>query len=67
MVLKLRSRESGREYDCLVQSVNLNSEGYWALRYAIGTMGRLGYLCYIEEYVYDNVEFNRKYEVIDHD
>lgn len=39
MIMKLRSKIDGKKYDCFVQSVDLNMNGRWVLRYAIGIMG----------------------------
>lgn len=39
MIMKL----DGKKYDCFVQSVDLNMNGRWVLRYAIGIMGREGH------------------------
>ena len=62
--MKLRSKIDGKKYDCFVQSVDLNMNSRWVLRYAIGIMGRESHLSCLRECIYNNDEFNRKYEVV---
>lgn len=64
MIMKLCSKIDGKKYDCFAQSVDLNMNGRWVLRYAIGIMGREGHLFILRECIYNNDDFNRKYEVI---
>lgn len=65
MVLKLQSKENGRKYDCFAQSVDVNRNGKYKLRYAIGHLQSDGLLgansCFC---IYDNEEFNRRFTVI---
>ena len=60
--IKIKDRKTGKIYDCLAQIVDINFNGKYSLRYNIGING------YNEwnfiHAIYDNDEFNKKYEVI---
>ena len=59
--MRVRRRDTGEEYDCFPQAVDLNFNGRYVLRYNIGINGYSEWsnICC----VYDNDEFNERYEV----
>ena len=60
--IKVRDKKTGKIYDCFPQIVDVNFNNNYSLRYNIGING------YNEwnfiHAIYDNDEFNKKYEVI---
>lgn len=60
--MKVREIETGRTYDCLVESVELNFDGKYYLRYVIGIENFQGF--HMTECVYTNEIFNERFEVI---
>ena len=60
--IKIKDRKTGKIYDCFPQMVDINFNSEYSLRYNIGING------YNEwnfiHAIYDNDEFNKKYEVI---
>lgn len=62
--LKIRDRKTGDIYSCIPQIVDLNLNGKYELRYNIGINGynEWSNICC----VYDNEEFNSRYEVIEY-
>lgn len=60
--MKVRDRETGKTYDCFLQSVDLNFNGKYIMRYNIGINGYTEWhnVCCI----YSNEDFNNEYEVI---
>lgn len=62
MRLIVKDRETNETYDALVQSVDLNFNGKYILRYVIGIQGHNEF--HFLHCVYDNDDFNKRYEVI---
>ena len=60
--MKVRNKETGRRFDCFLQSVDLNFNGRYVMRYNIGINGYNEWT-FIEA-IYDNGTFNKRYEVI---
>lgn len=63
--MKIRDRMTGKIYDCFPQSVDLNYDGRYVMRYNIGvnSLSCWTNVCC----VYDNDEFNANYEVVNND
>ena len=63
IIFSVKRKDSGKVYDCFAQMVDLNFNGRYVLRYNIGRNtyhdGFINEFC-----VYDNDEFNEKYEVV---
>ena len=60
--IKIKDRKTGKIYDCFPQIVDINFDGNYSLRYNIGINGYNEW-SFIHA-IYDNDEFNKKYEVI---
>lgn len=60
--LTVRNRQTGRTYTAYTQSVDINFNGKYSLRYVIGIQGYTEFS--FVEAIYDNDEFNERYEVI---
>ena len=60
--MKVRERKTGRTYTAYVQSVDVNFNGNYTMRYIIGIQGYTEF-SFIEA-IYTNEEFNERYEVI---
>lgn len=60
--MEVKDRKTGKIYDCFVQSVDLNNNGKYFMRYNIGINGYNEWT-FIHA-IYDNDEFNAMYEVI---
>ena len=60
--IKIKDRKTGKIYDCFAQIVDINFNGKYSLRYNIGINGYNEW-SFIHA-IYDNDEFNKKYEVI---
>lgn len=60
--MKVRDRKTGRTYTAFVQSVDLNFNGRYVMRYVIGIQGYTEFT-FIHA-IYGNDEFNEMYEVI---
>lgn len=58
----VKDRKTGAKYDAFVQSVDVNFNGRYVLRYIIGIEGYNEFT--FLDAIYDNDEFNEKYEVI---
>lgn len=58
----IKDKRTGKKYECFTQSVDLNYDGKFVLRYNIGINGYTEWtnICCI----YDNNEFNANYEVL---
>ena len=58
----IKDRRTGKKYECFTQSVDLNYDGKFVLRYNIGINGYTEWtnICCI----YDNNTFNANYEVL---
>lgn len=54
--------KTGKVYQCVAQMIDLNNNGKYVLRYNIGINGYNEW-SFIEA-IYDNDEFNSKYEVV---
>lgn len=61
--MKVRDRATNEEYNAYPQSVSLGLEDRYVLRYIIGIDNYQGF--HMIEAIYDNDEFNQRYEVID--
>lgn len=61
--MKIRDKRTNEVYDCFTQSVDLNFDGKYVMRYNIGINGYKNW--YNVCCVYSNDEFNNNYEVID--
>ena len=62
MRLIVKDRKTNETYDALVQSVDLNFNGKYILRYSIGIQGHNEF--HFLHCGYDNDDFNKRYEVI---
>jgi len=60
--MKVRDRKTGSTYTAYTQSVDVNFNGRYALRYIIGIQGYNEFT--FLHAIYDNDEFNEMYEVI---
>lgn len=60
--MKVKNRETGKTYDCFTQSVDLNNNGNYVMRYNIGINGYTEWS--FVHAIYDNETFNKMYEVI---
>ena len=58
----IKDKRTGKKYECFTQSVDLNCDGIYVLRYNIGINGYTEWtnICCI----YDNNTFNVNYEVL---
>lgn len=58
----IKDKRTGKKYECFTQSVDLNYDGKFVLRYNIGINGYTEWtnICCI----YDNNAFNSNYEVL---
>ena len=58
----IKDKRTGKKYECFTQSVDLNYDGKFVLRYNIGINGYTEWtnICCI----YDNNTFNANYEVL---
>ena len=58
----VKDKRTGKKYECFTQSVDLNYDGIYVLRYNIGINGYTEWtnICCI----YDNNVFNANYEVL---
>ena len=61
-MMKIKNRNTGKRYDCLIQSLDLNFNGNYVLRYNIGIENYQGFNSI--HCIYDNDTFNKIYEVI---
>ena len=61
--LRIRDRKTGEEYTAYPQAVDLNYNGKYVLRYIIGIQGHSEF--HFIHAIYDNDEFNSKYQVIE--
>ena len=61
-MMKIKNRITGKKYACIIQSVDLNFDGNYALRYNIGIENYQGFNSI--HCIYDNETFNKMYEVI---
>lgn len=61
--MKVRERKTGRTYTAYVQSVDLNFNGRYVMRYVIGIQGYTEFT-FIHA-IYGNDEFNEMYEVME--
>lgn len=60
--MKIKNRLSGDIFEAYPQSVDLNSDGCYVLRYIIGIENYQGF--HFVRAIYDNDEFNTEFEVI---
>jgi hypothetical protein len=60
--MKIKNRLCGDIFEAYPQSVDLNSDGHYVLRYIIGIENYQGF--HFVRAVYDNDEFNTEFEVI---
>ena len=61
-MMKIKNRNTGKKYACIIQAVDVNFDGNYALRYNIGIENYQGFNCI--HCIYDNYTFNKMYEVI---
>lgn len=61
-MLNVRNRETSKVYQAYVQSVDLNFNGRYVLRYVVGIQGHNDFA--FIECIYSNDDFNERYEVI---
>ena len=61
-MMKIKNRNTGKTYDCITQAVDINFDGNYTLRYNIGIENYQGFNSV--HCIYDNVTFNKMYEVI---
>lgn len=62
VVYTVRRKEDGRKFDMFIQSVDLNFDGNYCLRYNIGIKNYTEW-AFIET-IYDKNEFNERFEII---
>ena len=60
--MKVKDKKTNKLYDCIVQSVELNFDGNYYMRYNIGIQNYQGF--HNIHCIYNNEEFNKTYEVI---
>lgn len=60
--MDVRDRKTDKIYQAKVQSVDLNSDGHYVMRYIIGIQGYKEF--YFLHAIYDNDKFNQMYEVV---
>lgn len=60
--MKVRDRKTGSTYTAYTQSVDVNFNGRYVMRYIIGIQGYTEFT--FLHAIYDNDEFNEMYEVI---
>ena len=61
-MMKIKNRTTGKKYACIIQAVDVNFDGNYALRYNIGIENYQGFNSI--HCIYDNDTFNKMYEVI---
>ena len=60
--MRVKDKKTGKIYDCIVQSVDINFSGKYSLRYNIGIENYQGF--HSIHCIYENDTFNEMYEVI---
>ena len=60
--MKVKDRKTGKIFDCIVQTVDINFIGKYSLRYNIGIENYQGFNSI--HCIYDNETFNETYIVI---